>query len=67
LLKEKGVSHIQAFKAVRISSSIYSYKWKSKNNDEVIDKLKRTGGKAPCYCFLAMLEQNQMAGLFMES
>jgi hypothetical protein len=26
LLKEKGVSHIQAFKAVRISSSIYSYK-----------------------------------------
>jgi putative transposase len=51
MIKEHGVSHRQACKAAHISSSTHRYKRKSKNNDEVIDKLLELVEKHPAIGF----------------
>ena len=52
MINEHGVSHRQACKAVHISSSTHRYKRKSRNNDEVIDKLHELVEKHPAFGFL---------------
>lgn len=51
MIKEHGVSHLQACKVVHISSSTLRYKRKPRSNDEIIDKLQELVEKHPAIGF----------------